>query len=64
MQKDLLVLGGGGGGGGGQCSKSIFLFSYMFNTKSSCFSPKIKLYMYRIGGNCFTGFRGYRYWDG
>ena len=48
MQKDLLVIGGGGVGGE-QCSKNSFLFSYMFNTKSSCFSPKIKLYMYENG---------------
>ena len=45
MQMDLLVLGGGGE----QCSKNSFLFSYMFNTKSSCFSPKVKLYMFEMG---------------
>ena len=27
---------------GEQCSKNSFLFSYIFNTKSSCFSQKIK----------------------
>ena len=29
----------------GLCFKSIFLFSYMYNTKSDHFSPKIKMYI-------------------
>ena len=43
MQKDLLVLGGN------NVQKISFLFSYMFNIKSSCFSPKIKLYIIEMG---------------
>ena len=34
---------------GGTMFKNSFLFSYMFNIKSSCCSPKIKLYMYENG---------------
>ena len=45
MQKDQLGLGGGGGGGGNDVL-NYFSISYMYNTKSGHFSPKIKLYIY------------------
>ena len=44
MQKDKLGLGGGGGGGNDVLK--IFFISYMYNTKSDQFSPKINQYSY------------------
>ena len=38
--------GGGGGVGGGNDVLKIFSISYMYNTKSDHFSPKIKPYIY------------------
>ena len=44
MQRDKLGLAGGGGGEGGD----VFLKknSYIYNTKSDHFSPKLKPYIY------------------
>ena len=44
--KGLVWTRGGGGGGGGDVLKIFFSISYMYNTKSDYFSPKIKPYIY------------------